>query len=72
MTFQRIVEMAIKPPFKYYVVRDGYFGNAVADRFCYNSISKAKECAEAFLLPGMPFPLAMPIFVSSLVLTQYM
>lgn len=50
MTFQRIVEMAIKPPFKYYVVRDGYFGNAVADRFCYNSLSKAKECAEVLFL----------------------
>ena len=50
MTFQRIVEMAIKPPFKYYVVRDDYFGNAVADRFCYNSLSKAKECAEVLYL----------------------
>ena len=50
MTFQRIIEMAIKPPFKYYVVRDGYFGNAVADRFCYNSLSKAKECAEVLFL----------------------
>lgn len=28
--------------------------------------------SQPFLLPGMPFPLAMPIFVSSLVLTQYM
>lgn len=50
MTFQRIIEMTIKPPFKYYVVRDGYFGNAVADRFCYNSLSKAKECAEVLFL----------------------
>ena len=50
MTFQRIVEMAIKPPFKYYVVRDGYFGNAVADKFCFNSLSKAKECAEQLFL----------------------
>lgn len=50
MTFQRIVEMAIKPPFKYYIVRDGYFGNAVADRFCYNSLSKAKECVEVLFL----------------------
>ena len=50
MTFQRIIEIAIKPPFKYYVVRDGYFGNAVADRFCYNSLSKAKECAEVLFL----------------------
>ena len=50
MTFQRIVEMAIKPPFKYYVVRDGYFGNPVADKFCFNSLSKAKECAEVLFL----------------------
>lgn len=50
MTFQRIVEMAIKPPFKYYVVRDGYFGSAVADKFCYNSLSKAKECVEVLFL----------------------
>lgn len=50
MTFQRILEMAIKPPFKYFVVKDGYFGNAVADRFCYNSLSKAKECVEVLFL----------------------
>ena len=42
--------MAIKPPFKYYVVRDGYFGNAVDDKFCFNSLQKAKECAEVLFL----------------------
>ena len=50
MTFQRILEMAIEPPFKYYVAKDGSFGNAVADKFCFNSLPKAKECAEVLFL----------------------
>lgn len=50
MTFQRILEMAIKPPFKYYVVRNGCYGYAVADEFCFKSLTKAKECAEKLFL----------------------
>ena len=55
MIFQRIIEMAIKPPFKYYVVKDRCFGSAVADKFCFNSLSKAKECAELLFLESKEF-----------------
>lgn len=49
MTFQRIIEMTIKPPFKYFIVKEGYFG-AVIDELCFNSLSKAKETAEKLFL----------------------
>ena len=49
MTFQRIVEMTLKPPFKYFIVKEGYFG-AVCDELCFNSLSKAKETAEKLFL----------------------
>lgn len=49
MTFQRIIEMTLKPPFKYFIVKEGYFG-AVCDELCFNSLSKAKETAEKLFL----------------------
>ena len=49
MTFQRIIEMTLKPPFKYFIVKEGYFG-AVIDELCFNSLSKAKETAEKLFL----------------------
>jgi hypothetical protein len=49
MTFQRIIEMTIKPPFKYFIVKEGYFG-AVCNELCFNSLSKAKETAEKLFL----------------------
>lgn len=55
MTFQRILEMAIEPSFKYYVIRNGHFGNAIADEFTFNSLPKAKECAEDLFLKTQEF-----------------
>ena len=49
MIFQRIIEMTLKPPFKYFIVKEGYFG-AVIDELCFNSLSKAKETAEKLFL----------------------
>lgn len=51
MTELRIIEMAIKPPFKYFVQKEGHFGGgAIPDELCFNSLSKAKEACEDLLL----------------------
>lgn len=51
MTELRIIEMAIKPPFKYFVQKDGHFGGGpLPDELCFNSLSKAKETCESLWL----------------------
>jgi hypothetical protein len=51
LTELRIIEMAIKPPFKYFVQKDGHFGGgSIPDELCFNSLSKAKETCEKLWL----------------------
>lgn len=51
MTELRMIEMAIKPPFKYFVQKDRCFGgNSIPDELCFNSLSKAKETCEKLWL----------------------
>lgn len=49
MTEGRIIEMAIKPPFKYFINEMGHFGS-VPESFCFTSLSKAKAECEQLLL----------------------
>ena len=56
MTELRIIEMAIKPPFKYFVQKDGHFGGGpLPDELCFNSLSKAKETCESLWLENKIF-----------------
>lgn len=51
MTENRIIEMAIKPPFKYFVQKDRCFGGGpLPEELCFNSLSKAKETCEKLWL----------------------
>lgn len=51
MTELRIIEMAMKPPFKYFVQKDGHFGGGpLPDELCFNSLSKAKATCEELWL----------------------
>lgn len=49
MTDIRVMEMAIKPPFKFFVLPIGQVCPA-SKEFCCNSLSKAKEIGEQFYL----------------------
>lgn len=49
MTELRIIEMVIKPPFKFFVLPVGQVCPA-SKEFCCNSLSKAKEIGEQFYL----------------------
>ena len=47
MTELRIIEIAIKPPFKYFVQKVGCFGGgSIPEELCFNSLTKAKESCE--------------------------
>lgn len=50
MTFQRVLEMTMEPPFRYYIAKDNYLSTGVDDKFCFKSLSEAKENAEKLFL----------------------
>lgn len=51
MTELRIIEMAIKPPFKYFVQKNGCLGGgSIPEKLCFKSLSKAKETCEKLWL----------------------
>lgn len=64
MIFQRIIEMTIKPPFKYFLIKQGYCGN-VPKEMCFNSLSNAKITAEKlFLETKIPISIYKVYYVS--------